>query len=1586
MTGPLAATGIWLPAAGGVLAVLGLAFTLLLARRHRARYPPQVRGPPAPDPRDWRPVSDLLTAALELPSTERAAFVESASGGDADLQDEVRSLLEAHAGAGVLDRPAADLATASFRLAPGSFPSPVPSAGRYEILDKVGDGGMGVVYRARDLSLDRVVALKFLARNLGEDGARERLVVEARAAAALDHPNICTVHEIGETDEGDLFIAMPFYEGETVKQRLAGGPFPAEQATEVAVQVARGLAAAHDRGIVHRDIKPANVVLTKDGVAKIVDFGVAKLVDVVLTDPGGAPGTAAYMSPEQTRGEEVDGRTDLWSLGVLLHEMLVGTRPGSDPAPMGGERPRVPAALEPVVRRALARAREDRYPTARDMAQALEAACGSPEAVEAPAGGLLPDGERRRVTIVASTLSGYDGMVGTLVPEEVERLAARIHGDAAAVAALHGGTLDQSAPDELTLLFGVPVTHEDDGARAVRAALELHARVRAVTGATEGEGGLRLRLHTGIDTGRVIVRAASAAEDGAYHVVGGVERIARRLSAHAGVDEVWVSPECQRLIAPLFELEPQGTLDVRDRDEPLIPHRVVGEAGSRDRLLTSAGAGLTAYVGRTVEMATLRRCLEDALRGEGRLVTVTGEAGMGKSRLLYEFRRTLDEERVSCLLGRCQADGGGVPYLPFVEILRGGLGLGEPGGEGVLERTVDRIRTIGAELEDFIPLYLHLLSIPSPAYPVPRHLHGDALRQAIQEAVAAILTVHAGNRPVVVLFEDGHWADEASRSVLEELADLVSGRPLMVIVTARPGYGIEWRAAETSIRLRPLDPSSLALLLRSFLRVQEVPEELGALLDEGTGGNPFFLEEICMALVEEGAIRVEGGEVHPTGPLEMLDLPDSIEAVIRARLDRLDRSAREVLRLASVVGRDFTRSVLERTVADAARLPDALDVLKAAGLVQQTHVVPEAMYRFKHVLTREVAYESLLEHQRRDLHGRVGAGIEQLGQDRIEDHLERLAHHFSRAEVWDKAIKYGIRSADRAAALAQYAEALQILDRTQRRLIELPEGGEREDAWVAILLRQERLGETMGLRARQRQIIDELVRLLEPGGDRAMLAEVYLRQGDLHAGLRHFHEGEEALQRSLALWRRLDDEAGELRALRSLGLLRWYEGRHSEALACIDEVLTKDREHGDVVALVGDVMSRSNVLKAMGDRAGAIRCLQEGVAIADEAATAASPILADLRVKQAYILTALVLHFRESGDLETALGYLGRASRIAEASRLPVYLSYQKTLEGSTRLRQGKVAESLACFREAVEVTRKARYVPGLSQALRIQGEVLLELGRFDEALPCLEEAAGLFAQLEDREAEALMWAEIAGARERVGNDGDAIAAWSASRTLRHALGDAEGELEALEGLGAATRRHDPDPSRALVHYHQAVELAESLELGAVEGRLRNVVGILEWSRGAYLRALRQYERAMILFRTLGDVPSAGLMLNSIAVTLSELDRTDEARDRLDEALVLHRKTGQLRLEGHALAALGDLSSRAGDSATAGRHYARSLEIRRRIGDSRGEGWMLYRLARNEGDGESAAEWTARASRIAERCGDHELAEACQGLHRTPTA
>ncbi len=332
----------------------------------------------------WQRIEALLAEALTRKPADRQAFLATACADDADIRREVASLLAAHERPGPMDRMAAELAPLVGQLRPPLQPLAGRVVGSYEILERVGGGGMGVVYKARDARLGRTVALKFLQPRLGaDDSAAERFRHEARTVAALEHPNICTVHEIGETDDGQLFLAMPLYDGETLQRRITRGPLPVDEAVTIALQIARGLAKAHGRGIVHRDVKPSNVFVTDDGVVKLLDFGIAKLVDVTLTGAAGPLGTAAYMSPEQARGATVDHRTDLWSLGVVLYEMLAGVRPfpmgiaaepadsRRAPAPLATYRDNVPAELDRIVATSLARSPDERYQSAQDVEQEL---------------------------------------------------------------------------------------------------------------------------------------------------------------------------------------------------------------------------------------------------------------------------------------------------------------------------------------------------------------------------------------------------------------------------------------------------------------------------------------------------------------------------------------------------------------------------------------------------------------------------------------------------------------------------------------------------------------------------------------------------------------------------------------------------------------------------------------------------------------------------------------------------------------------------------------------------------------------------------------------------------------------------------------------------------------------------------------------------------------------------------------------------------------------------------------------------------------------------------------------------------------
>ena len=325
----------------------------------------------------WDRAEALFHRLAPLGLAERAAVLAETARQDAELAAEVESLLAAHDGEGAVERAAGAMGSSIWDAATrGDLAG--RSIRQYQVGQIAGRGGMGVVYRARDTRLGRDVALKFLPVWLGFDpAAKERFLVEARVASALDHPNVCTVFEIGESDEGDLFLAMPFYEGETLRDRLLRGKPTVAEALDIARQIAEGLAAAHERGIVHRDIKPGNLLLTRDGRVKILDFGIAKLADVSLTRTGERVGTAHYMSPEQAGGEQVDGRSDLWSLGVVLHEMLSGARPmvgqGTDDS-LGA----APPAVAAVVRRLLQIDPADRYPDAGSVAAALTTAALAP--------------------------------------------------------------------------------------------------------------------------------------------------------------------------------------------------------------------------------------------------------------------------------------------------------------------------------------------------------------------------------------------------------------------------------------------------------------------------------------------------------------------------------------------------------------------------------------------------------------------------------------------------------------------------------------------------------------------------------------------------------------------------------------------------------------------------------------------------------------------------------------------------------------------------------------------------------------------------------------------------------------------------------------------------------------------------------------------------------------------------------------------------------------------------------------------------------------------------------------------------------
>ena len=339
--------------------------------------------------RDWERLSEALALIIELPSSEQEDKLASIAGSDGVMRAELEALLRAHHAASALDAPVLDVLSISRESAGATLPawSDEVIGARYRVLADAVGGGHGVVVKALDERLDRVVALKFLSSHLLENAvARERFKVEARAIASLDHPNVCAIYDMGDASDDRFFISMPYYHGETIAAKIARGPLAIDDAVSYALQTARGMAAAHARGIIHRDIKPANLIVTTDGVVKILDFGVAKLSGNAMTAPGFTPGTISYMSPEQTRAETTYTSTDIWSLGVVMYEMLTGAKPfrgaearevaeaicAEEPRAISELRADVPGALERLVMDALAKMPEKRPVSAKRLAESLE--------------------------------------------------------------------------------------------------------------------------------------------------------------------------------------------------------------------------------------------------------------------------------------------------------------------------------------------------------------------------------------------------------------------------------------------------------------------------------------------------------------------------------------------------------------------------------------------------------------------------------------------------------------------------------------------------------------------------------------------------------------------------------------------------------------------------------------------------------------------------------------------------------------------------------------------------------------------------------------------------------------------------------------------------------------------------------------------------------------------------------------------------------------------------------------------------------------------------------------------------------------
>jgi class 3 adenylate cyclase/tetratricopeptide (TPR) repeat protein len=946
------------------------------------------------------------------------------------------------------------------------------------------------------------------------------------------------------------------------------------------------------------------------------------------------------------------------------------------------------------------------------------------------------EGERKQVTVLFADLKGSMELLADRDPEEarlildpvLERMMEAVH--------RYEGTVNQVMGDGIMALFGAPLAHEDHAVRACYAALRMQEQVRSYAEGVRRTAGVSIEMRVGLNSGEVVVRSIGSDLRMDYSAIGQTTHLAARMEQLAPAGASFMTAATLRLAEGFVAVEPLGPVRVKGLGDPVEVYQLSGAGAARTRLHTAAARGLSRFVGRDSELEQLRLALGRAADRHGQVVAVVGDPGVGKSRLFYELTQSHRTHGWLVLEAACVSYGRATSYWPVRDLLRAYFKIGAQNDQReIREKVTGKLLTLDGAFEPAVPAVLSLLDVTTG----DRRWEGlepRERRQRTLDAIRRLLLRESQVQPLVVVFEDLQWIDGETQAVLDAMIESLPASRIALLVNYRPEYSHGWagKTYYSQLRLDALPAETAADLLRGLLGADPALAPLERMLTGRSEGNPLFLEESVRALAETGALAGERGAYRLARPVDSVEVPGTVQAILAARIDRLPADEKRVLQAASVVGKDVPLDLL-RAVAevDERDLPRVLAQLQAAELVYEASLFPELEYTFKHALTHDVAYGGLLHERRRQLHARLVEAIERLHPDRLSEHVERLAHHAPRGEVWDKAVRYLRQAGLKAVSRSAHREAIANLEQALIALGHLPD--ERETVGLAVDIRLE-LAQALAQSARYRDILERM-KQAEPLAaslhDPARLGPVLVRMAQ---ALRLTGEYDDALRvghRAVAVADQLDD--AQLRS----------STRH---------------RLGQIYFTVGDYARAVDLLR------GSIELLGELTGTADEMgyilgvgahAWLAYALVSLGQVEEAVVLARRALQLAESGnhpgDLIVGLGALGAINLLKgdhrEAARtlergLVLCQSWSildwspmmKSALGVAYAREGRIDEAIVLHQRAAE--EEARETQGTTTTgVLLFGETLLLANRVDQARACAQRALELSRSMGERNVEA---------------------------------------------------------------------------------------------------------------------------------------------------------------------------------------------------------------------------------------------------------
>jgi class 3 adenylate cyclase/tetratricopeptide (TPR) repeat protein len=1019
------------------------------------------------------------------------------------------------------------------------------------------------------------------------------------------------------------------------------------------------------------------------------------------------------------------------------------------------------------------------------------------------------DAERRQLTVLFCDLVDSTRLSGQLDPEDLREVVRAYQSACAEVIQRLDGHIAQYLGDGLLVYFGYPQAHEDDAQRAVRAGLGIVAAMQTLNAPLEDRHGVRVAVRLGIHTGLVVVGEVGSGSRQEHLAMGDTPNMAARLQGLAAPDTVVISADTFRLVQGYFTSESLGTPTMRGVAAPVPVYRILGESGVQSRLDAVAPTRLTPLVGREEEVALLQRRWEQAKAGLGQVVLLSGEAGIGKSRLVQVLKDHVTHEPHTRVEWRGSSYHQQSALYPIIDhlhrLLRWYQGDPPPEKLCTLEAT---LASSGLALSEAVPLLAALLSLPLPASYPPLALTPPRQRQKTLELLLAWLHAEARQQPMLVIVEDLHWIDPSTLELLSLLIDQGDQARLCLVLTYRPEFHPPWAMAAhlTSLTLRRFASAQVERLATHVAGDKALPPVVLQEVVRKTDGVPLFVEELTKTVLESGLVQEREERYELTGPLLPLAIPTTLHDALMARLDRL-ATVKVVAQLGATIGRTFGYELLRAVASlDAAALQKALVQLVEAEVVAQRGTPPQATYTFKHALVQDAAYQSLLRSTRQHYHQRIAQVVAEHFPETAETQPEVLAQHYTAAGLYAQALSYWQRAGQRALARSAYREAVACYEQALAAVEHLPESRDMHEQAIDLRLALRTALTPAGDMERILVYLREAEALAAALDDPRRLTQVLLCLSRAFQQRGAQDQARAAAERALAL-ATASGEAG-LHALATdcLGVSYYVQGDYRRAIDCFRPTMTffegaRRRERFGLLILPA-VAARSWLTWCHAE----LGTFTEGRSLGDEGLRIAEAVAHPANLMNAS--AGLGLLALRQGDLPRALPQLERAVGLCQDADLPHFFPWVATALGAAYILGGRVVDAVPLLTQALEQTTGIVIHQALCHLSL--GEAQLLAGRLEEAHALAERALALAREYQARGNEAY---------------------------VLHRLGE------------IAARREPLDVAQAEASYQQALALAEALGMRPLQAHCHRGLGTLYAATGQWEQARTALATAIALYR-----------------------------------------------------------------------------------------------------------------------------------------